>query len=51
MVLDLALLGRLERFLTLARMKDLGVLRSAPRGLNRLSREAWDRVSGFLALA
>jgi hypothetical protein len=50
-VLDLALLGRLERFLPLARMKDLDVLGSAPRGLKRLSPDAWRRLAGCLALA
>jgi len=51
LVLDLALLGRLERFLPLARMKDLGVPGSAPRGLKPLPPGAWRRLSGSLALA
>ncbi len=51
LVLDLALLGRLERFLSLARMKELGVTGAAPRGLRQLSPDAWQRLSGCLALA
>jgi len=51
MVLDLALLGRLERFLPLERMKELDVLGSTPRGLKRLSQDAWRRVAGCLTLA
>jgi len=50
-VLDLVLLGRLERFLPLARMKELDVTGSAPRGLKRLPQDAWQRMSAFLALA
>ena len=51
LVLDVALLGRLERFLPLARMKDLEVLGSAPRGLKRVPTDAWRRLAGCLALA
>lgn len=51
MVLDLALLGRLERFLPLARMRELDVLGSAPRGLKRLPPDGWQRLSACLALA
>jgi hypothetical protein len=50
-VLDLALLGRLERFLTLARMKELDVLGSAPRAMKHLPPEAWQHLSACLALA
>lgn len=50
-VLDFALLGRLERFVPLARMKELDVLGSAPRGLRPLPPGAWQRLAGSLALA
>lgn len=50
-VLDVAMLGRLERFLPLAWLKEQGVLAAAPRGLRRLEREGWERISGRLLLA
>jgi hypothetical protein len=50
-VMDVTLLGRLERFLSLERMKDFGALGSAPRGLKRLTPDAWRRLSACLTLA
>jgi hypothetical protein len=50
-VMDLTLLGRLERFLPLHRMREFGALGSAPRGLKRLPPDAWRRVSACLTLA
>lgn len=49
-VLDLTMLGRLERLLPLAQLKDKGVLTSAPRGPRALEAEAWARLAGSLAL-
>jgi len=50
-VLDVALLGRLERFLTLGRMKELDVVAGAPRGLRPLAAGAWQRLASSLTLA
>jgi hypothetical protein len=50
-VIDATMLGRLERYVTLAWLKDREVLGSAPRGLKALSPEAWQRVSERLLLA
>ena len=51
MVVDALMLGRLERFVPLARLKDLGVLGAAPRGAKALPGDAWERLAGSLALA
>lgn len=50
-VLDVAMLGRLERFLPLSWLKEHGVLGAAPRGLKRLDDDAWQRLERRLALA
>ncbi len=50
-VIDASMLGRLERFVPLARLKDLDVLGAAPRGAKPLGQEAWARIAGMLALA
>jgi len=45
------MLGRLERFVPLARLKDLEILGAAPRGVKPLGQEDWERIAGMLALA
>ena len=50
-VIDATMLGRLERFVTLAWLKDRGVLGSVPRGLKALAPEAWQRLHERLVLA
>lgn len=50
-VFDVAMLGRLERFVPLAQLKDLDILGSAPRSLKRLAPDAWQRLAARLALA
>jgi GNAT superfamily N-acetyltransferase len=48
--LDVAMLGRLERFLPLAWLRDLQVLESAPARLEPLPTDAWERIAGRLFL-
>ena len=49
--LDLVMLGRVERFLPLAWLKECGVLPAAPRAMKRLDPAQWDDLSGRLLLA
>lgn len=49
-VLDLTMLGRLERLLPLAQLRDKGVLSGAPRVLRPLALDAWARLAGNLSL-
>lgn len=49
-VLDLTMLGRLERLLPLAQLKDKGVLNSAPRAPRALAADAWVLLAGAIAL-
>ena len=49
-VLDVTMLGRLERLLPLAQLKDRGVLNGAPRGPRPLPARVWAGLAGRLAL-
>lgn len=51
MLIDATMLGRLERYVTLAWLKEREVLGSAPRALKALSPEAWQRLCERLQLA
>lgn len=50
-VIDASMLGRLERFVTLGRLKDLGIVGAAPRALRPLQPQDWERLSACLSLA
>ena len=50
-VIDASMLGRLERFITLGKLKDLGIVGAAPRALRPLEPGDWERLSACLALA
>lgn len=49
-VLDLTMMGRLERLLSLAQLKDRGVLTSAPRAPRPLAADAWATLTRSLSL-
>lgn len=50
-VVDATMLGRIERFLPLAWLKDQGIVSVAPRGLAQVERGAWERLAPRLGLA
>jgi hypothetical protein len=50
-VLDVLLLGRLERFLPMSWLKDQLLLTTMPRSLRKLPAGTWDRLSRRLMLA
>ena len=51
LVVNALMLGRLQRFIALSRLKDLGMATAMPRRPEPLDPGAWERLRGNLALA